>query len=95
MGQVVLKFVLWLLLGIFVASTITAVTVRITGYTGVAIENGRYFVRYRSTRFEVTRREYEESHWRDRVGSIAAGTMMVSLFAFIGLNCLLRTAGRK
>jgi len=90
-----LKVIWWFLLLIFLISTATAVTIRSTGDTGAVAENGRYFVQYRSTRHEVTREEYDQTRRRNHVAEIAAATMMISLFAFIGIHSLRRTARNR
>lgn len=84
----------WSLLAIFVASLATAVVVRSNGYTGAAAEGGKYFVTYKSARYEVDRNEFEETGWRNRVNGIAVATMMVSLFLFIGFESIRFGGGR-
>jgi hypothetical protein len=88
------KLIRWSLLTIFLASLATAVLVRSNGYTGVAMEAGKYFVTYKSTRYEVDRQEFEETRWRNRVNGIAVATMMISLFAFIGFESVRFGGGR-
>jgi hypothetical protein len=85
----------WSLLSVFVASLATAVLVRSNGYTGVAAENGKYFVTYRSARQEVDRQAFEETRRRNRVNGIAVATMIVSLFAFIGVESARFAGGRR
>jgi hypothetical protein len=80
------KLIRWSLLTLFIASLATAVLVRSNGYAGVATEGGKYFVTYKSTRYEVDRQEFEQTRWRDRVNGVAVATMMISLFAFIGFE---------
>jgi hypothetical protein len=88
------KLTRWCLLTVFVASLATAVLVRGNGYTAVAAEGGKYFVTYRSTRYEVDRQEFEQSRWRNRVNGVAVATMMISLFAFIGFESIRFGGGR-
>jgi hypothetical protein len=91
--QATMRLIRWSLLTIFVISMTAAVIVRSTGYTGVVSESGRFFVTYRSSRYEVSREAYEQARWRNRVAATAAVTMMVALFAFIGIE-LVRLGGR-
>ena len=88
------KLIRWSLLTVFVASLATAVLVRSNGYTGVATEGGKYFVTFRSTRYEVDRHEFEQTRWRNRVNGVAGATMMISLFAFIGFESVRFGGGR-
>lgn len=76
----------WSLLAVFVTSAATTVFVRSDGYTPVEAEDGRYFVAYKETRHAISRQEFEEARWRYRVNAGAAATMVISLFAFIGLQ---------
>jgi len=90
----VVKLIRWSLLTIFVASLAMAVSVRGNGYTGVATERGKYFVTYKSTRYEVDRGEFERTRWRNRVNGVAVATMMVSLFSFIAFESVRFGGGR-
>jgi len=92
--QAMVRLIRWTLLTIFVASLATAVLVRSDGYTGVAMEGGKYFVTYKSTRYEVERNEFEQTRWRDRVNGISIATMMISLFSFIGFELVRFGSGR-
>jgi hypothetical protein len=76
----------WSLLSIFFASLAMAILVRSNGYTGVAAEDGKYFVTFKSARYEVDRNEFEQTRWRNRVNGVAVATMMLSLFSFIGFD---------
>ncbi|HYE17622.1 MAG TPA: hypothetical protein VEA69_04215 [Tepidisphaeraceae bacterium] len=81
-----LRVVRWTLLTAFVASVVTAVGVRQSGYTRASLEDGRYYASYRSTRDEVSAEEYERIWWRDRITQGAVFTMTLSLIAFAGLE---------
>ena len=63
---------------------------RSTGWGGVDEVSERYFVRYRSTRFEVSREEYEETRRRGRITDLAAVALMASMFGLIGIEQLRR-----
>jgi hypothetical protein len=76
----------WVMLAVFVASIMTMVAVRSTGYTEAKAENGKYYLYVRSHRCEATREDYEEVRWRNRVSGTATATMMVSLFSLIALE---------
>jgi hypothetical protein len=88
MPRAVVSLIRWSLLTIFAASLAIAVSVRSNGYTGVATENGKYFLTYKSTRYEVDRNEFEQTRWRNRITWIAASAMMISLFTFIGFESI-------
>lgn len=88
------KLIRWSLLTIFFASLATVVLVRSNGYTGVATEDGTYFVTYKSTRYEVDRNEFDQTRWRNRVNGIAVATMILSLFSFIGFESVRFGGGR-
>ena len=88
------KLIRWSLLTIFFASLATAIMVRSNGYTGVATESGKYFVTYKSIRYEFNRQEFEQTRWRNRVNGVAVATMMISLFAFIGVGSVRFVGGR-
>jgi hypothetical protein len=92
--RVMVNLIRWSLLVIFVVSLATAVTVRSNGYTGVESEGNNYYVTYKSTRYEVSHEEFEETRWRNRVNGIAVASMMISLFAFIGIESV-RFGGRR
>src|SRR3954449_11436834 len=92
--QPMVNLIRWSLLTVFIASLATAVLVRSNGYTGVDAEGGKYFVKYKSTRYEVDRQEFEQTHWRNRVNAVAVATMMISLFAFIGFESIRFGGGR-
>ncbi|MCA9647550.1 MAG: hypothetical protein H6816_07475 [Phycisphaerales bacterium] len=85
----------WTLLLVFLLSCTTMVTVRSTGYTSVAAEDGKYYLQFRSSRFETTREEYEDARWHGVVSGVAAATMFCSLFAFIGLESVRYRARRR
>jgi len=60
----------------------------------VAMEGGRYFITYKSTRYEVDRNEFEKTRWRNRVNGTSIATMMISLFSFIGFESVRFGGGR-
>jgi hypothetical protein len=64
-------------------------TIRHTGYTGVAVENGKYYLLHRSLRYETNRVEYEETQWHDRISDTTVVTMGLSLLGLIGMETLL------
>ena len=72
----------------FIASVAVMVILRSPGQATV-IEDGRYFVRYKQLRYEITRAQYEENKklmWRARWSRNAMLTMFLSLFCFIGIE---------
>jgi hypothetical protein len=94
-SQTMMTLIRWGLLTLFAASLATAVMVRSNGYTGVATEEDKYFVTYKSTRYEVSREEFEQTRWRNRVNGIAVWSMMLSLFTFIGFESVRFRGGSR
>src|SRR5437764_11753842 len=83
----------WCLFTVVVTSVATAVVVRSTGYTGVSTEAGKYFVTYKSARYEVSRDDFERTRRRDRINGVAVMCGMFSCFAFVGFESV-RFRGR-
>jgi hypothetical protein len=76
----------WILLAIFLGSVTVAVFVRSTGYSGVFAKDGKYYLTYKSMKFETSRERYEDAKWRNPLVLTATTIMMLSLFAFILLT---------
>lgn len=76
------------LLVIFIGSATTAVSVRTTGYTNALIENGKHFATFRSAKYEVSEQEYYRIQRKDPLTRAAVVAMMLSLFAFIGIESI-------
>jgi hypothetical protein len=90
----IMRIVWWTLLGLFVVSTCGTLTHRMSGYTNASIENDRYFASYRSTRYEVTKEEYERVKFRDPLTFDAGMAMIFSACGLGGLEMLRRSRGR-
>jgi hypothetical protein len=83
-----LRALFWISLGVFVASTGVLLAIRSPGYTSTASENGKYYVAYRSTRYEVTNEEYESATFRIGASEICCFVMLISLFGVGGVHTL-------
>jgi hypothetical protein len=86
-----------ILLALFLLSVVTVIAVRTTGCTATAMENGKFYLCYRSQRFETTPEEFANARLRGRIVFAAAGAMIVSLALFIAIqsNLILATRRRR
>jgi hypothetical protein len=89
-----MRIIWWTLLGLFVVSTCVTLTHRISGYTNASMDNGHYFASYRSTRYEVTKEEYDRVRFRDPLSFYAGMAMILSACGLGGLEKLRRPASR-
>lgn len=90
------KFIRWILLSVFFCSVVVLLLVHPSVSTPATIENGKYVIFYRSTRYEVSRQEYETLRAETQADSrqnavmmLATATMMISLFFFVGFDRIL------
>ena len=82
------------LVALIFAATATALMVRGSGYTAATSEGGKYFVSYKSTRYEVTRAEFERVRFHNRVSTAAICAIAISLIALAGWESI-RCGGRR
>jgi len=89
-----IQLIRWFLIALVFAAAATAITVRGTGYTGITAEGGKYFVRFKSTQYEVTRAEYEHVRFHSRVSTAAICAIAISLIVLGGWESI-RSGGRR
>ena len=90
LGDRVLGAARLLMLLAFFASVATMLSLRSPAWD-TSVEGGRYFIRYKQLRHEVTRKQYDQNEammWRNRASSRATVVMFLSLFGFIGIESL-------
>lgn len=89
-----MRIVWWTILLAFVVSTGVTLTHVTSGYTGATTENGRYFASYRSTRYEVSKQEYDQISYSDPLARWSGAVMFLSACGIGGLDKLRRPGGR-
>jgi len=80
-----MRVIRWTLILVFILSTTVAVIVRSTGYTGVESDQGKYYVTFKSMRYEVSEQQQQEIYRRDRISWTAALLMISSMLALGGM----------
>lgn len=88
-----MRIVWWTLLVVFAVATCVTLANPMSGYSHASMENGRYFVSYRSARYEVSKEEYDRVKFRDPLSFCAGMAMILSACGLGGLEQLRRSGG--
>ena len=89
-----IQLIRWFLIALIFAAAATAIIVRGSGYSGATSDGGKYFVSYKSTRYEVTRAEFEYVRFHNRVSTAAMSAIAFSLIVLIGWESV-RSGGKR
>lgn len=89
-----IQLIRWFLIALIFAAAATAIIVRGSGYSGATSDGGKYFVSYKSMRYEVTRAEFEYVRFHNRVSTAAISAIAISLFVLAGWESI-RNGGRR
>jgi len=85
-----IQLIRWFLIALVLAA---AIIVRGSGYSGATSDGGKYYVSYKSTRYEVTRAEFEHVRFDNRVSTTAISAIAISLFV-LGWESI-RSGGKR
>jgi len=86
-----IQLIHWFLIALVLAAAIIA---RGSGYSGATSDGGKYYVSYKSTRYEVTRAEFENVRFHNRVSTAAISAVVISWIALGGWESI-RSGGRR